>query len=642
MPVNVFISYAHEDRAWCERLLDQLGWLRHSGQLAVFDDQQIKPGEQWDDRIRGELAGAAIVVPLISPSFVGSRYCSLDELVGALQTGKRLVPVLVDHVDLEALPITAIQCLPKDERQDLRPLVEWPNPNRALAAVAAMIRKTVAEQGGETGPAGQPLVPLERREVAALGRASPALWLGRGAALVAAAGSILIASGTGAEALPATVVAARGTLLFGLGAYVLPGIVVLAQLVTELAHARTVRRQRERVLRSEVVDAGYFRLVPYTAFDRDRFLRRDGADRRIRQWVEGATNPVLYLSGDSGVGKSSLLAASLLPSLRDQGWLVLTVRGLADPVTALITAVTMPASVWPQAPSEPDLVELLLAAGREVKHQGRRMAIVIDQFEEVLLLASPDRQEQFASALRILARVPSPNLVLLVVLRTEYEPQLLELDLPPLRQGETWLKLGAFTEPTARAFLQGSGLGLDDGQLRRVLQGASGLEQTPGLYRPIILNMLGLVLSRYSGSLPADLPLERVIQRYLEECIGRPDIRDAAARLLPEMITEAGTKRPRSESELVAATGLRLGIVRATLLALADVGLVRSLGPEPPLWEVAHDFVALQLGLRLGRVRRNLALRLSIGACTSADAHLAGYPGRWLLALARVALQQTP
>jgi hypothetical protein len=31
-----------------------------------------------------------------------------------LQAGKRLVPVLVDHVDLEALPVVAIQCLPKD------------------------------------------------------------------------------------------------------------------------------------------------------------------------------------------------------------------------------------------------------------------------------------------------------------------------------------------------------------------------------------------------------------------------------------------------------------------------------------------------------------------------------------------------
>ena len=58
MPVSVFLSYAHEDRAWCERLLDHLGWLRHSGQLHAFDDRQIKPGERWDPRIRRELEAA--------------------------------------------------------------------------------------------------------------------------------------------------------------------------------------------------------------------------------------------------------------------------------------------------------------------------------------------------------------------------------------------------------------------------------------------------------------------------------------------------------------------------------------------------------------------------------------------------------
>jgi TIR domain len=113
MSVRVFLSYAHEDRAWCERLLAHLGWLRHSGQLVVFDDQQIKPGEQWDERIRGELAGASIVVPLISPSFIGSRYCSVDELMGALQTGKRLIPVLIDHVDLAALPAPPSSACPR-------------------------------------------------------------------------------------------------------------------------------------------------------------------------------------------------------------------------------------------------------------------------------------------------------------------------------------------------------------------------------------------------------------------------------------------------------------------------------------------------------------------------------------------------
>jgi hypothetical protein len=66
------------------------------------------------------------------------------------------VPVLLQHVDLKALPIGAIQCLPKDERQDLKPLAAWRNPDQALAAIAAAIREAVAEFEVQAIPAALP------------------------------------------------------------------------------------------------------------------------------------------------------------------------------------------------------------------------------------------------------------------------------------------------------------------------------------------------------------------------------------------------------------------------------------------------------------------------------------------------------
>ena len=36
-PVRAFLSYAHEDHVWRDSVLNQLGWLRHSGQLQAFD-----------------------------------------------------------------------------------------------------------------------------------------------------------------------------------------------------------------------------------------------------------------------------------------------------------------------------------------------------------------------------------------------------------------------------------------------------------------------------------------------------------------------------------------------------------------------------------------------------------------------------
>ena len=105
------------------------------------------PAKRWDDRIQSELREADIVIVLISPDFVGSAYCGLEELLVTTERVKRgqtvVVPILCDHVDLGALPIAQVQCLPQDEQNDLKPLVDWPNFNVPLAAIAGKIRGLV-------------------------------------------------------------------------------------------------------------------------------------------------------------------------------------------------------------------------------------------------------------------------------------------------------------------------------------------------------------------------------------------------------------------------------------------------------------------------------------------------------------------
>lgn len=85
------------------------------------------------------------------------------------------------------------------------------------------------------------------------------------------------------------------------------------------------RAVRERRLKAAVIGGdvqfkpGYFRLHPYGEADRGTFKRLDGADTAISAWLRATKVPLLYLSGASGTGKSSLLAANVLPSLRDEG-----------------------------------------------------------------------------------------------------------------------------------------------------------------------------------------------------------------------------------------------------------------------------------------------------------------------------------
>jgi hypothetical protein len=104
-----------------------------------------------------------------------------------------------------------------------------------------------------------------------------------------------------------------------------------------------LRALRERRLRAMTIGGfpkpGYFRLQPYTASDHDAFERLDGADREVLDWLKSAKLSLLYLSGASGVGKSSLLSAAVLPELHE------TRDGCA----------TLPVGRWPFAPLHPVL-----------------------------------------------------------------------------------------------------------------------------------------------------------------------------------------------------------------------------------------------------------------------------------------------
>ena len=137
----MFVSYAHEDRKWCERLEAHLGWLVHSQQVCAFEDSQIGAGAEWPETIRQELAAADIIILIVSADFMASRYCTTVELREAMTKqgagSARIVPIIADHCDWAALPISTLQALPQDERYDLKPLVDWPNPNVPIASIAA-------------------------------------------------------------------------------------------------------------------------------------------------------------------------------------------------------------------------------------------------------------------------------------------------------------------------------------------------------------------------------------------------------------------------------------------------------------------------------------------------------------------------
>lgn len=145
---KIFISYAHEDRAYCDELLNHIGWLRNSGRIEAFDDRSIRPSEKWNSRIQGELANADIVVLPVSPNFIGSSYCSLHEMIPAINNGSKIFTVLLRPIDFDSLPLSEFQALPKDNQQNLKPIASWRGTaarDSAWAQVAKSIREEIRQ-----------------------------------------------------------------------------------------------------------------------------------------------------------------------------------------------------------------------------------------------------------------------------------------------------------------------------------------------------------------------------------------------------------------------------------------------------------------------------------------------------------------
>jgi hypothetical protein len=91
-----------------------------------------------------------------------------------------------------------------------------------------------------------------------------------------------------------------------------------------------VREHQNAVLKRMAIDGrdispGYFSLAPRV--DEKSFVRADEIHTQVVRWIEQRRGRILYLTGLSGSGKTSLLLAWVRPQLEKAGYRMLVVRG---------------------------------------------------------------------------------------------------------------------------------------------------------------------------------------------------------------------------------------------------------------------------------------------------------------------------
>jgi hypothetical protein len=227
-------------------------------------------------------------------------------------------------------------------------------------------------------------------------------------------------------------------------------------------------------------------LRPFTEQDADRFAGREDDIERLVAQIRSA--PLICVIGASGVGKSSLLSAGVLPMLRSQpGVVVATLRpsDAATPVGSLAAALEPLLPADPAAGGDPldrpdrvaRLAQLLesdpvgVVAAVRAGARVDRLVITIDQFEEIFEY-SQSEQEALARVLRALY---GPDACTVLVLRDVF--------LAPALRSPGLVDLAAFWVPVTVT-------GLTREQLRRAITGpataARMLTFEPGLVDRIL------------------------------------------------------------------------------------------------------------------------------------------------------------
>jgi hypothetical protein len=123
--LQLFCSYAREDREGVRALLDGVRHLRHQ----VWVDERLSGGQAWWDEILAQLRKCDAMLIAVSPALLESQASALERQYGS-KVGKPLLPVIIRPVLADLLP------------PDLAPLqaIDYtvPGPNAAFELAGAL------------------------------------------------------------------------------------------------------------------------------------------------------------------------------------------------------------------------------------------------------------------------------------------------------------------------------------------------------------------------------------------------------------------------------------------------------------------------------------------------------------------------
>lgn len=320
-------------------------------------------------------------------------------------------------------------------------------------------------------------------------------------------------------------------------------------------------------------------------------------------------DPMVLLLGDSGVGKTSLAHAALIPMMKGFGYRPIYTRPLGLPCTDIARKIQ--ASIFEgRTGGRGPLVSLLAEVAGALADE--KVVLIIDQFEDVLIARDSRETEMLVSELRTLRELASPLLRVLISYRADLEGRL----------GEFWQQISGSFQGLPRVYIGGvdkeaawNGVkevcmdldvsinlrAVEQNRLKEDLFVVSRVLGISGVYPPYIQMLIDHIWSSSNkGQIQYTLKnyqvaggMEGVIGGYLSRQLEyAQDAQGHVRAVLTSLVRSYGVKAQRSMDEIVSDSDLDRRDCEISLEKLIDLRLVRHIDT---FYEVSHDFIARKI-----------------------------------------------
>ena len=350
----------------------------------------------------------------------------------------------------------------------------------------------------------------------------------------------------------------------------------------------------------------------YTEQDAQIFFGREQEIETISSQILAHRSFILH--GRSGVGKSSILRAGLMPRLKASSHQVVVIRSFTDPLHQMAAAFSSPPSG--QLSDEEKIIRHL----REAPPQAFTI-FFLDQFEEFFLLLAEETRQRFIEATARMIADESLPLRLVFTLREDLLAEMSQLKpaIPEIFYHEYRLKrLGRYQAAIAiTGPAEASGCRYEPQLVEKLLDDLNEGEGIDPPQMQIVCDRLydardekcNLTLDAYErlGTASQILAgyLDRVLRRF-----NRADL-ETAKEILTALISVDGQRSVLRATEIEARVRNRAGNEASRITRLIEemvaARVVRRRSQDGEAWlELAHDFLTPEISRWLTDEARSL------------------------------------